>query len=235
MQSNQTRSENRSEAAAPDAALPDWRMVCTTIMRSAADHEARVAWSLGPEAPLPFDHRWEHVLEVVRLAVWLARETGADPEVVEAAAWLHDVRKLAPDHSSAGAEAALEILPGTNFPACKIDRVAQAIRVHEGLTRPPGAAPLDPLEAAVLWDADKLSKLGVQALFYGLSTHHAAGKSLHARRSDFDRFATRTLARTAASMNTAPAQRLATQRQDRMRRVLSWWREEETLTEQDSS
>ncbi|MCW5851157.1 MAG: HD domain-containing protein [Anaerolineae bacterium] len=130
-----------------------WREVVRQAAYDAAQAEA--------EAMQPrqggMNYRWEHVQAVVRLALWLAQATGADAEVVEAAAWLHDVAKLRRHHAQAGAEAARRILPTTDFPADKIERVAEAIAQHEGLFRD---SVLEPLEAAVLWDADKLTKIG---------------------------------------------------------------------------
>jgi uncharacterized protein len=70
---------------------------------------------------LPFNYRWEHIQCVVSLALHLAAKTGADREVVEAAAWLHDVCKGEPNHGAAGARAARTLLSHTDFPAAKID------------------------------------------------------------------------------------------------------------------
>jgi uncharacterized protein len=116
---------------------------------------------------LPFNYRWEHVKSVARLAVKLADLTGADLEVVEAAAWLHDIKKRGgnDNHGQQGAKAAEKILAETDFPASKIPGVARAISKHVGLTL---EAPLQPLEAAVLWDADKLTKLGATAIIHNI-------------------------------------------------------------------
>jgi uncharacterized protein len=167
------------------------------------------------------------VQEVVDLACWLARATGADPEVAEAAAWLHDVRKEQSSHGVAGAEAARKILGETDFPPEKIDAVADAIRVHAGLYRAEGALPMQPLESALLWDADKLSKLGVHAIAFSLSQPRMVGKTLAARRVDAARFVMTVLNRTVTSMNTAPARRLAERRYAAMLAALESWATEE--------
>lgn len=212
-----------------------WREAVRQAAAEQAEAEARRAWQVDPGEPIPFEHRWEHVRQVVSLALWLAGETGADREVVEAAAWLHDVRKQEPKHAKAGALAAQVILAETDFPREKIAAVADAISKHEGMVRPASAAPLTPLEAAVLWDADKLTKIGVQALIFNLSTVHAANHTLDERRMDNLAFVKKTLGRTVASMNTAPARALAEARYERMRTVLAWWAEEarqgETIVE----
>ena len=114
-----------------------------------------------------FTYRWEHVQAVVRLAIVLAKKTGADAEVVEAAAWLHDIVKAqSEDHGRDGAIAARRILAGTDYPPIKIEAVADAISQHVGLWRENPSAQIEPIEAAVLWDADKLSKLGVTAVLH---------------------------------------------------------------------
>lgn len=154
-----------------------------------------------------FNYRWEHVTTVVTLAMRLAKMTGADEDVVEAAAWLHDVRKGDKgNHAEAGADFARLCLTETDFPRKKIERVAYAIEVHMGLWRD---EPLTNLEAMVLWDADKLSKIGLTAVF------HWTGGSLagfqptsvqeiieRGRQAEWQK-------RTVESMHTEPARRAA--------------------------
>jgi uncharacterized protein len=143
--------------------LPPWREEIQSAARKAALVEDRERW--GGDHP-PFHYRWEHVQAVVRLALRLAEHTGADREVCEAAAWLHDVAKNGSlDHGRDGATAARHILSGTDFPAEKVDLVADAIGKHVGLSHD---EPVEPLEAAVLWDADKLSKLGATVVLHGV-------------------------------------------------------------------
>jgi uncharacterized protein len=149
-----------------------WREIVQGAALDASLQEARRRY--GTEQ-LPFNYRWEHVRAVVRLAMRLADLTGADAEIVEAAAWLHDIRKRGRDdnHGVNGAAAAREILAETDFPAGKIDAVADAIAQHVGLI---SHEPVEPLEAAVLWDADKLAKLGATAVihFIGYRISHRA-------------------------------------------------------------
>jgi uncharacterized protein len=187
-------------------------------------------WGVARDARIPFNQRWEHVQDVVRHALWLSRELGADVDVAEAAAWLHDIRKVDPDHGAAGAAAATRILTDSDFPAEKIEPVAHAIRHHVGLYRSKGAPPIEPLEAAILWDADKLPKLGVRALAFGLSTTYATNKSLAQRHDDIREFVTTALCRTVESMNTVLARHLAERRYDDMMAVLEMWAREETET-----
>jgi len=151
--------------------LPCWREIVQSTAREAALVEDRERW--GEDAP-PFQYRWEHVQAVVRLAIRLAERTGADREVCEAAAWLHDVAKNgSKNHGQDGAIAARRILPETDFPADKVEAVADAIGKHVGLSHDD---PIEPLAAAVLWDADKLSKLGATIVLHGVGYLLASGE-----------------------------------------------------------
>ena len=206
-----------------------WRTVCRRHAEQRAMDEALDDWKAKDDKALPFNYRWEHVQIVVGLALHLADLTGADREIAEAAAWLHDVCKGEPNHGVAGARAARTLLAYTDFPAAKIDAVAQAISLHVGLTRPPGV-PLQPLEAAVLWDADKLSKLGVQALAYNLGMTFMHGLTLPQRRQNLREFTESVLSRTVASMNTPAGSALAQERYQAMLDTLALWeREEENM------
>lgn len=210
--------------AAPTGA---WRELCRQQAAAQAEAEARAAWGIAQDAQLPFNHRWEHVQEVVGLALHLAALTGADAEIVEAAAWLHDIRKREPNHGAAGAVAAQAILAQSDFPPAKIPAVVDAIRHHVGLFRAEGAAPLTPVESAVLWDADKLSKLGVRAIGFTLSAHWLRGMTLAARRTDMEDHIRAVLDRTVESMNTAPGLALAQRRYATMLGLLEEWAREE--------
>ena len=206
-----------------------WRDLCQAEAERCATAEARARFALSAAAPIPFNYRWEHVQQVAQLAVWLADETGADREIVEAAAWLHDTRKSEPDHGRAGAAAAEQLLRKSDFPLEKLPAVVDAIAHHVGLTRPPGDPPLTPLETAVLWDADKLTKLGVGVLAYNLSLRQFDGLTLDERRKELAKFTRKVLSKTVESMNTAPAQHVAQDRYQTMLWFLEIWEREESL------
>lgn len=185
----------------------DWRRAVKAVMRQATEKEA--VRRNGTKS-YSFNYRWEHVTAVVALAVKLAELTKADTEVVEAAAWLHDIRKEKKQaHPEAGAKFAREFLPKTNFPKKKIEAVAQAIEQHMGLWRD---KPLTNLEAQVLWDADKLAKLGLTAVFHWTGWQLAGEKSaaltdIIARGRDAD-----WMTKTLASFHTKPARKAAKKR-----------------------
>ncbi len=159
------------------AAAP-WRAACEEALRSFSDADALRFWGTGHEVdghrrPV-FNYRLEHTLAVVKLARWLAPATGADLDVVECAAWLHDVAKRLKDpgskdtHAQDASARVEDILAGTDFPMEKVPAVRQAIERHVGLRL---AKRLEPLETACLWDCDKLSKIGAASLvhFTGIS------------------------------------------------------------------
>lgn len=192
-----------------------WREAARDRMYAATLAELR--GRLGTEQ-VSFNYRWEHVTTVVKLALRLAELTDADAEVVEAAAWLHDVCKFSHGnrHPQAGATEARALLPTTDFPPRKIEAVARAIADHMGLWRD---EPLTVLESQVLWDADKLAKIGLTAIFHWTGGWLAgqemrALEDVIARGRDADwQF------RTVASMHTAPARRAGAARLAAYRQV----------------
>jgi uncharacterized protein len=177
---------------------PTWR----DAIRQAARDAAVLEMSTGQEESILFNYRWEHVQAVVQVALRLAELTGADREVVEAAAWLHDIAKgQSEDHGRDGAVVARRILTGTDFAPDKINAVADAIHKHVGLWR---EEPLEPIEAAVLWDADKLTKLGATAVL------HFVGYGVNAGRGTTEQLVNRLPGedwqpRIVRSLQTAPA------------------------------
>ncbi len=158
--------------------MRSWRETCEQSLRAFTGADAQRFWqrshATGSAPEAPFDYRFEHTLAVVKLARWLAPQIGADLEATECAAWLHDCRKRLKepqerDHHAQEASAAVpEILAGTDFPSAKIPLVQVAIERHVGLRL---TRILEPVEAACLWDADKLSKLGAASVvhFMGIS------------------------------------------------------------------
>ncbi|MBI3132752.1 MAG: HD domain-containing protein [Acidobacteria bacterium] len=153
--------------------LKPWRQACEVALRSYSDADALRFWRVGhdtAEGPKPvFNYRFEHTFAAVKLTRWLCPLVGADLDVVECAAWLHDVRKRLKDpenkdtHAQDASAAVAEILAGTDFPMEKIPAVRHAIEHHVGLRL---TKRLEPLETACLWDCDKLSKVGAASLIH---------------------------------------------------------------------
>ena len=76
-------------------------------------------------------------LNVVKYAKLMAKKRGADEEIVEIAALLHDYAsikdyKLYKHHHIHGAEEAEKILKTVNYPMEKIEQVKQCIMSHRG-------------------------------------------------------------------------------------------------------
>jgi uncharacterized protein len=113
-------------------------------------------------------HDFEHILRVTRMAEQLAAAEGGDPEVVRAAALLHDIARHAedeqgkaapggaPDHAEVSAQEARAFLMEQGADAELADRVAEAIRSH----RFRGSIQPTTLEGKILFDADKLDSIG---------------------------------------------------------------------------
>lgn len=206
--------------------LPDWRQAVQEVMREATEREIVNRYG---SLEVSFNYRWEHVTSVVSLAKKLAQLTGADSDVVEAAAWLHDIRKESgSSHAAEGAEFANSFLIQTNFPPEKIERVAQAIEMHMGLWRD---EPLTNLEAMVLWDADKLAKIGLTAVFHWTGGSLAGSEIRDVRALIEESRQVDWQEKTVASMHSEPAKRAARNRLDHYRWL--WQSLEEELNGDD--
>jgi uncharacterized protein len=104
-------------------------------------------------------HDFDHVLRVWAMARRIAAAEGADTEIVEAAALLHDTGRAEESatgrsHAAISAERARLVLAG-QAPAL-VESVAAAIASHSFRA---GLRP-ETLEAQVLYDADKLDSIG---------------------------------------------------------------------------
>jgi len=130
-------------------------------------------------------HDWDHTLRVMRQACRLARECGAQMDVVIAAALLHDVgrpQELADkgrsDHAAIGARMAAEILQQQGFgDGAFRSHVADCIRTHRYRSR--GTGRPETIEAQVLFDADKLDALGAIGLARAFHFAGMTGARVH--------------------------------------------------------
>src|SRR3990170_8130986 len=137
-------------------------------------------------------HGFDHVLRVLDLALRLGREVGADLEILQAAALLHDASGAAPSaspsapnnggrasHEHASAEFARQILTEEAWPEERIAAVEHCIRAH----RYRGSEQASSLEAQVLFDADKLDVLGAFGVARTLGFALQAGQPFFAEPS----------------------------------------------------
>jgi uncharacterized protein len=176
-------------------------------------------------------HGFSHVLRVLRLVRHIGPVEGADMEVLETAALLHDIARSdevygVNCHAALGAERAREIL--ADHPIDKVAAVAEAIRSHRFRDN---VAPTT-LEGRILYDADKLDSIGAigvarayayggqhgQELWAGVSVEYA-GRRRAAGRGDATRgghtpaheFAFK-LSRIKDTLFTETARRMAAER-----------------------
>jgi len=77
----------------------------------------------------------EHFIPMVKYAKELAKKSNADEEIVEIAAWLHDIGSIKfgrENHHISGAKVAEEKLIGLGYDKAKIERVKECIYSHRG-------------------------------------------------------------------------------------------------------
>lgn len=149
----------------------------------------------SPERDCPpfFNYRLEHVKQVERDALRLLPLVGGDQEIVIASVWIHDrfqpVFRGPEEHGKHSAEWATEHLAEIGFPVEKVESVCFAVANH---SNPPGAIRSEAHEARLLWDADKLAKLGAVNFLSMFFNSYIASDRLHAMCSDHE-FPERTL------------------------------------------
>jgi len=135
---------------------------------------------------LKFNYRAEHTELVLSIGMQLGRELEADMDILRAALLLHDIgrNKVEKGHAKVGAQLACEILDNTDFPREKIDAVSYAIGVHAGWDE---SIP-ETLEARILWDADKLSKLGASVILHRTMRIPLKGKEIWDAPPEFNKW-----------------------------------------------
>jgi HD superfamily phosphodiesterase len=107
-----------------------------------------------------------HFVGVVKYSKLLAEQTGADIEIVELAAWLHDIGSIHGDpenHHIIGPKIAEEILKRYDYPQDRIERVKHCILAHRGSKD----IPRETIEAECVADGDAMSHFeNIHSLFY---------------------------------------------------------------------
>jgi len=108
-------------------------------------------------------HNWEHTLRVVRLCERIGPGEGADMQVLEIAACLHDIGRCKQDssngticHARLGGRMARPIIKDLELTDEQKNNIIHCIRSH----RFRGDEKPDTLEARVLFDADKIDAIG---------------------------------------------------------------------------
>lgn len=129
-----------------------------------------------------FDNHFKHVVGYARE---LARREKADEEIVEIAAWLHDIGSVKHEykkHHLVGAEIAEDLLKNLKYPQDKIEEVKHCILHHRGSY--PGNP--ETKEAQVLIDADSMAHFDeidflVNGKYYGAKTMEESKKNVLAK------------------------------------------------------
>ena len=135
-------------------------------------------------------HDFDHVMRVYRVAEVLAQKEGADLEVIQAAALLHDAQAasgsedLRLEHHEAAAAFAADVLRAEEWDEERIRAVQECILTHRFRA---GLSPKT-LEAKVLYDADKLDAIGAIGAARALAFAVLGGQPLYAEPSaDFQK------------------------------------------------
>jgi uncharacterized protein len=133
--------------------LPGWRTKLAALAAGAAGND-------GAHDANHLDRVWRNAQAL------LPRHPEADPLVVLAACYLHDLVNLPKNHperaqaSRRSAQLARHQLGWMGFPADKLDAVAHAIEAHSFSA----AIPAESIEARIVQDADRLDALGAVGL-----------------------------------------------------------------------
>lgn len=130
--------------------------------------------------------RWIHTQQVAKLAREIAQKEGADLEVVEISAWLHDTgvwgrKNVLMTHQIYSAKYAKELMKKLDYSQKTIDRVCQCIMEHFGPITDKTAEFLkkenatwddiprqSTIESKCLYDADMINLCGPMGLVKGL-------------------------------------------------------------------
>ena len=196
------------------------------------------AASLLPHAVQHDDgaHDAAHLQRVWKNATAIQALEGGDPEILVAAVLLHDcvaVEKDSPQRALASwlaAEKAARLLAKHAWAQIRIQAVTHAIESHSYS----GGIKPESLEAKILQDADRLDSMGfvgVARCFYtagrmGSALYHPdESHPLDDKRYALDHFYTKLL-KLSGSFQTATGQRMAAERDSRLRQFLDTFRAE---------
>jgi uncharacterized protein len=151
-------------------------------------------------------HSFEHTLRVRELCRYIGAAEGADLEVLEAAALLHDIGRpeeeiTGESHAKVGANMAVAFLATTTFPKDKLRYVSSAIRTHRFSEQ----LPPETLEGKILSDADKLDAMGALGLARTIAENLVQQRGLQGTVEHIDR----KLLKLADLIHTKTAKQLA--------------------------
>lgn len=135
-------------------------------------------------------HDWEHTLRVHNLCLHIGKKENADMEVLEIAAFLHDIGREEQDksdgkicHAEKGAILARELLSKIEIDKEKIDKIVHCIETHR--FRKDNAP--NSKEAKILFDADKLDSIGAVGIGRAFLFSGEIGAKLHNKGVDISK------------------------------------------------
>ena len=138
-------------------------------------------------------HGRSHIQRVLRMAIRIGREEGADLEVVELAAMLHDILANQETHSGIegfrheieGSKEARKIMSKIGVAEKTIDAVCHCIESHRKRT---GIAEPRTIEAKCLFDADKLDCIGAIGIIRSAFMSFDHGQDFYREEKDIDAY-----------------------------------------------
>jgi HD superfamily phosphodiesterase len=147
--------------------MADWLTQLKTGLKDITLPLARQYWpGISPEDEPYYNYRYQHVEQVDRDARKLLAAHGGDEDIVLASVWIHDRYKPqfeGENHAARAAAWANENLVKLGFPKEKLPAVVYAVGNHAVFG---GKISPEHKEAQILWDADKLGKIGAIMVVY---------------------------------------------------------------------
>ena len=132
-------------------------------------------------------HDWDHTLRVSALCERIGPAEGADMDILQTAALLHDIGRCRQDqsrgavcHAEIGARLAADMLSGSSIPIADRDNIIHCVATH----RFRGDAVPATIEAKVLFDADKMDAIGAVGIARAYLFAGEIGARLHNRETD---------------------------------------------------
>ncbi len=141
----------------------------------------KILWEVVKNKP-GAAHGLDHVERVYRLALEIGKKEGADVEVIEISAILHDIERDKNNHAVESARYAKKILLRMSYPEEIIERVVHCIESHSFSS---GIKPRT-LEAKVLSDADKLDAMGATGIARAFMFAGETGRDIQASLEHFE-------------------------------------------------
>jgi hypothetical protein len=153
---------------------PEWLIGLQNDLALLTADESQKHWPDPANQGSPYyNYRLEQIQQVERDALRLAETIPADADILLAGVWIYDrCGGQQPDDPQAdcAADWARQHLAEYGFPAAQVEAAALTVA---GQNAPPGELPDRPIEARLLWDADKLAIIGPLNIVNYLTAHPA--------------------------------------------------------------